>query len=323
MTARKRLPHGETRRRVFRLLVGGKSQAEAAQTLERHPNTVSEHAKKLVADGALKIVPGLRTPILYKRGPKADLVDHGLSVRKLDRVGWSGPGPDPKRSVRVHRGTYKVSAGNLQEVWDGIPWTKTWVASGVPNGRMSYVVGGRRYQFAASMGKIKQSVKIEPPEDFLADPSAVEQVELTRLKAAVAAVGKWARDHGVDLQGQQVQRIEPVEFGIETPGVEPFGRAGENGFWVDESPGKGRSEAETDMPAVAAAMLGLPDWKRVADQRFRVLEEGQAALQESCEKSIGVLEGVHATLDRHDAALKMQAAATVRQVSNDYAPEVA
>jgi hypothetical protein len=97
-----RLRASETRRKVYALLIEGKSQSSIAKTLGLSKASISDHALRLVKQEAISPIPGTRNPILYEKGPRGGELDAlilGASKEVSKEFYARGVNPAPKNAA--------------------------------------------------------------------------------------------------------------------------------------------------------------------------------------------------------------------------------
>lgn len=284
-----------TRARVYFLLKKGIAPALAARRLRLARQTVHGHAKALERAGAIVRVPGARSPLLFASGPRSEEFEAWVRRQIRDRVGRSASG-SPSRAggwqatlpgIRVHRGGYRVAivAGPAREP----PWSESWVASRVMNRAMRRDLAGKAWRFWEARGPRRAALIVQPPEVVLYNAADVARAERVRRKEAADVVLAFASEYGYEVRGAVVP-TQPLEYGLEKPGVPVFGVPGESQIWGDESPGEGRSELETSDPRIAAAWAGLPVWQSEMEGRFAGLEAEVRAQRAALDRLLAIQE---------------------------------
>ncbi|MDD3531676.1 MAG: hypothetical protein PHV99_03760 [Candidatus Pacebacteria bacterium] len=125
----------ELERRVYALLVEGKTQASVAAILKVAKSTVHSCTGRLVAKGYLLAVKGATREKLYTKGPKAGELD-AVFLEFSDEVYARGVTPPPifgqsstpvsdgKKTARVHHGCLKMNVvveGDVEAILEVIP----------------------------------------------------------------------------------------------------------------------------------------------------------------------------------------------------------
>lgn len=216
--------------------------------------TVRRHANELVAREVLRrsgFQPG--GSVKHSRGPKAKPYEDSIPTRKTDRVGSVAGAP--QAALRVHRGG---CAFEVRGPISAIPWKSRWVASGVPN-FATRDAAGNRFWVVRGQGR-SHNLLVQPTEEFVYDPAEVEGARAARVARVRALAEAFVEEHDLKFVSTKAHEFQPVEYAVEMAGLEKFGEAGSELFWVDGSPGDGRLEAETQNPELGKLLLGWPDF---------------------------------------------------------------
>ncbi|MGQ0535083.1 MAG: hypothetical protein ACT4PT_03320 [Methanobacteriota archaeon] len=257
-----------TKLRVYRLLREGYGIRFVADRLGVSRQAVHLHSLELERIGALRRVPGAKSPLMFEAGPRA--ADFEAAARQGgDRPGRSGR-QAPLAAARVHGGGYRfrVVAGPDREP----PWAKRWLASGVQNQALRRAYGGRTLRFWLTNGAGGRTLVIQPPEEYVSHPETLRAVRETRRAQVAAAAREFAREYRFVLQGA-IEDTQPVEIAFAAPGLARTGTPGEDAVWVDTSEGEGAPEIETGSPAIAAAVAELPRWRDDLERRLGYVNE--------------------------------------------------
>lgn len=302
--ATKEGPRGEVLRAIaWPMLSRGSTCSQAAKKIGVAPRTIRSAAAWMVRHQYLsEEAPGAR-PQLYRRGPRAAVMDSLAESAQMDRGVRSGP-RSAGFAARIHRGQYRWGL-------DGPPRSrpegaKMWRASGVENWRFPWRYAGKRYRVQEAQGVRRQSIVISTEEEWSTDPAVVGQVGRVVLAEVATAGRALAKAHGYVLVGELVVVQEP-EAAFRADGLPSFGKPGIDALHADKS--KGYTEIETTVGDAAVAFLQLPEFMHTAvgrldhiegamgqvmavmDRLLRVQEAGVAVEQRVAMALLGLQEG--------------------------------
>lgn len=296
-------PDTASRRKVYALLVSGRTIGQAAQEIGITEATVHYHKGKLVGAGVLQPMNPGSSPLFYEPGPRASEYERVNNLDgRTDRVGRGRPANDPPDGplglVRIHGDQYRVRiSGGLEEEPE---WDREWSPDGVTrHASFRTMVAGLEVRFWLIHGKRGSSLTVQLGEQWTGEEGVVERAERHRVRAARQAV-EWFRERfGAEWEGP-VKRTRLTEFGFalgEGGRSESHTVSEDQQVWVDESPGVGQPEVETRDVGVASAVAGLPSWQEELEERLKEVSSWQ-------ERMLARLEVAEASEDKTKQVLE-------------------
>jgi len=343
------------RLRIYELLLQNKPQMKIADILHISKSTVSEHVARLKNDDVIKEDPirfcGISNSKSYVKDIESDAYDKALvelekngvrteqgdtmgdvsSSKETDIPNFSGQ-IDRSETTRVHNIQFKINIVSFPKE-DKMEWGKPWEFNGTRARKTKLLIKNIGWVTAIEVrGKKKNTFKVCFPELFIPAENLGSKKEYI--------IGR-AFDVGCILSkyfGYRLGLVEccsDLEFGFREPLLDKMIGApvrDENGeWWIDNSPGKDKSEWETKNPNLAEIRGRMPSEIRDLKQRVGILEEKEVPLSEiksaiikvdekiekKSEQEISVLREIKTSLDRqHDDLTKMMGMQTYNPESS-------
>lgn len=279
--------------RAYLLLREGHAIPQVAAKLRLSRQAVHYHALALEHERALARVPGTKSPLLFRRGPRAEEYERLSLGQRQDRAGRSGPSKAIEGArVHGHGYSWELASGPEHEP----PWTHSWFSGRgkrkLPNFRMTYSLGGKSYRFWEIRGPRHKTLMVQPEEVYEPDPERVVNMREIAFKDVAFVARAFAKEFGYTFSGE-LRRVQPIEFGLALKGKparlnEPSGSL----FHVDYSPGKGKAEWESTSPDLTRAMMKLEAGS------LEDLQERVARLEATTEGVAGDVQTVKGLLQR-------------------------
>lgn len=282
-----------TRVRLYHLLAESVGVTQAAKKIMISRACADRHASRLEEAGALRRVPGLKSPRLFEKGPKAAAWERANVTLSPENRGGRSLSPIGQ-AWRAHHWSWvwSYTAGPSTEP----AWSSESEHSSVRHFHAAMPVGSEIWKLRDIRGKVKRSLMVRPAAQYVF-PESLIATEMEKGREVHAFFLALARRHGYLLVGS-MRRAHPTEYALPMPGLVPVGRPGVDPVHVDESEGEGRSELETRSATVVGAVARLPESQAEFERRILALEEGMRAAFARDGRLLTVTEGAVERLRR-------------------------
>lgn len=310
---------------TFFYLAEGNGQPKTVELLGCKKSTIADYAKELVGEGYLKKVPGSRSPQLYARGPKANVLDAAISELDFHFHGGTVKPPqlpdgvnDPKTvyipTSRTHingRVMFSVEfQGDMNVLRIPIGEGKTVDLPLFPKKPVQLQNGVREYRTKVpwngnqvsvhyiESNKGASSLHVWPyqkellPEEITPDVEKVFIEEAQRIANHIAKYGGW-RFGLVNFKGEIHHASDDPVILSQIP--EDMKSVPGSPFWVDNS--HGHREIETKDPEAAQMLFNfkntvkdLRTGQETSINRIYVLELKADKMLQLLEKWAAIME---------------------------------
>ena len=299
-------PPSETRRKVYALLIGGRTAGSIARLLNIKPATISYHVSQLLASGY--IVKDCHGSVssrrggkvaFYRKGPESALLDAliGDSVRGLTESDGSGVTSPPIQlegdkpgdkvvipTANVHHFKLKlrvIKRGDLEVILEqqddgtmkAVPFLKLYFDyHNVRRWKGGLAYEGGRVAIELEETPTQETLYIYPPAVELTVQQIEEGQDSRRPVEVCVKIAHYLEAKGGWKLGTPQETDWQVHYGIDDPvgmgriAQKYFFQTADKRAWTSNSDGK--EEYETSDPLLAQLKLTLPD--RVINLDFRV-----------------------------------------------------
>ena len=288
----------ETRRRVYHLVLEGRTGTAISKTVGISKQAASKHILALVSDGYIRPIDPNSRPRIYERTgkpfPEKSTPDHR---------GWS-PVVRGHRTGRLFKLTHPPKRG-----WPWL-WDNFWTRSGVDY----YIVRDLVLETIDGTINIKSLRYIEGPETsnltiWIDDEEILDGFQLLAhddyaTEVSILAANEIARRTGLRIALPEVP--QPTEYGMKAPPGVVDVALGE-GLRTDKvhfDRSKGDGEVETTDRDIALTWLHLPDELRILRNGLREVREGIQALGDYAKENNETVQALAQTIKDLDQRTK-------------------